>query len=123
MNGNLTINQFKKLKSKRSKPNWPKMRRSWTKNWGGRGISILDRMERITPSSGNAILIGEPSYREKLNRLMEIYPNNRFFKSLGHQVNRTKWLSVKQRQAIDRSYFSVTATDQEVSDVAAHTGK
>ncbi len=123
MNSNITNNQFKKLKLKRHKSNWPKMRRSWTKNWGGKGIAILDRMERISTSSGDPILVGEPSYREKLNRLMETYPNSRFFKSLGHQVNRTKWLSVKQRQAIDRSYFSVAATYQEVSDVAPETGK
>jgi len=52
---------------------------------------------------------------------METYPNNRFFKSLFHQVNRTKWLSFKQRQAIDRSYISVEGSDLEAPVVAADT--
>ena len=77
--------------------------------WGkaSRGIGILNAVEYIDDPAGKPILIGEPSYRQKLSELLKEYPYNKFFKSLDDWAKKRKFLSGKQRQSIDKSYYSL----------------
>ena len=81
---------------------------SWSKNWSGRGLAILDRMEsgkerkkRSYSKTGNESWL---SYKKRLRYLCGRFPENKFYQSLTAQLQIHKVLSTKQVRCIDSDF-------------------
>lgn len=83
-------------------------KRGWSKS-SSRGIDMLNVIESIDNPTSKTILIGEPSYRQKLNDILNKYPFSKFFKSLDDWIKKKKSLSLKQCQVIDKCYSKLNA--------------
>lgn len=75
----------------------------WKKDWGGRGIAILNQMETFEVPS-NTENLEVISTRDKLNVLKGKYRSNIFYQSLSNQIRKGEKLSLNQVQAIEKDY-------------------
>jgi hypothetical protein len=81
---------------------------SWTKNWSGRGVEMMDRMERFSDPLRRPKIVNVISFTKKLDALINAYPYCKFYRSLKNQVRCKYPLSAKQLQAIDNGYKRFT---------------
>lgn len=78
---------------------------TWTPNWSGRGIAMLNRMEQFDNYQDHRAFRSTKilSYKAKLTILLKCEPNNQFYKSLHQQVQR--YLpSPKQINAVEKCF-------------------
>lgn len=88
--------------------NQTKIYSSWSKNWSGRGLAILDRMELGNERKRHSYSKTENeswlSYKKRLGYLCGRFPDNKFYQSLTAQLQIHKVLSTKQVRCIDSDF-------------------
>ena len=84
----------------------------WSKNWSGRGLTILNRMESQNDRDNYSNNVTDKeswlSYKKRLRYLGDKFPDNNFYQSLISQLKIHRKLSTKQVRCIDsdfRKYF------------------
>ena len=76
----------------------------WTRNWSGRGITMMNNMEYKSAKNAIAVCVPHMSFSKKLEALIIAYPYNKFYKDLRNQMKHGKSLSTKQLKAIDTNF-------------------
>lgn len=84
--------------------------RSWDRNWSSRGIAMMNSVENLTSTDVTTkkdirtYRIKSVPVSEKLDYLMNIKPDRRFYQSVSSQLKSGRSLSLKQIQAISKDY-------------------
>jgi hypothetical protein len=74
--------------------------KTWSKNWSGRGVAMMDFMEKSSiPKKANP----DKEINDMLKQLVLEYPDNEFFKSL-EKYRKKKPFSVKQVGCIKKNF-------------------
>lgn len=81
-----------------------KNQNNWSKNWSARGTAMINKLE----SSSAPKAVSAPSFKERLDRLLNVQPLNPFYRSLSWQLRQGKTLSKKQLDAIFNGYKQLT---------------
>jgi hypothetical protein len=82
----------------------------WPRNWSSRGVAMMNSVESFTTTDvtikkyRRTNRVKSVSISEKLNYLISIKPERRFYQSLSTQLKSGKSLSLKQIQAIGKDY-------------------